>query len=104
MQIDLGKDAKRAGALKPSTARKLEPSPPAAKLPAKAKGGKTRKPYGYTYQRRHRLDDRAKWRTVTHYQWYATKRQRDDAMKAAGGLYRSGCEIRNVVPIMRGDR
>lgn len=103
--LDVGKDAKRAGIEKPSVRRKLDPVPPPAKPPGKAKArSKTRKVFGYTFQRRAKVGDEVKrWHTITHYTWYATEKQRNDAMRAAGGYYRGAYyEIRNVKPITRG--
>jgi hypothetical protein len=96
------------GRTKPRDARKLEPCPPPARAPGKATGVKGgAKKYSFFYQRRSKLNLTTGrrfggWRTVINEQWYETARQRDDAMRAAGGMWRSVCEIRRVTPIMLG--
>lgn len=80
--------------------RRQDQAPPAAKLPGKATGKKQRKLYGYSFQYRSHHPD-SKWKRRVHWGWYATEKQRDDAMRAAGGFLRSYGEIRNVEPITR---
>lgn len=100
LAMELGKDGKRMGEIHPRDLRKTDPVPlrvtPAAKPHKKVK-----KPYGYTFQGRSKWQPEAKWKRKTHYSWYATERQRDDAMKAAGGCYRMVWDIRDVRPVTR---
>lgn len=101
---EVGKQAKQAGIQSHRDRRHLDPTPPPSKVPGKAKpGAKVRKVFGFTYQRRWKgfnYKDMGKWKRVTHFCWYATEKQRDDAMRSGGGV-RAYCETRDFQPIRR---
>lgn len=103
--MDVGKEAKRQGVARPRDARKLDPKPPAPKIPGKsAKGPKVRKRFGFTYEYRYTRgtsEETTRWRKETHWSWYATAKQRDDAMRTAGNWARGFRDTRNVQPIER---
>lgn len=74
MRIDVGKDAKRSGAIKPSEARKVD----GAKPTRAAAGSKPDKPYGLEYEYRRFWPKNAQWKTER--QWFKTAQQRDYAI------------------------
>lgn len=101
---EVGKSAKHAGELHPRVLRKIDVEPPKKVL--KASGKKAgRKPFGYSYRWRWRAQyaerqGKNKWKRREHWTWYATEKQRDQAMREAekGDTYR---EYGDVQPINR---
>lgn len=98
--MELGKSGKQMGVAHPRVVRKTDPVP-LRPTPAAKAGGKTRKRFSYTFQMRNKWKPDGRWKRATHYSWYATEKQRDDAMRAAGGCYRMVCDIRDVQPVTR---
>lgn len=100
----VGKSAKYMGITHHRHERRLDPDPVPPKVPGAAKPKKVRKRFSFTYQKRYTFrmlgEKSPKWKTIEHWSWYETERQRNDAMRTAGRMF-SHCEIRNVKPVER---
>jgi hypothetical protein len=82
--LDVGKDAKRAGRVRPSVARRLDPvpekHPPGVAKPHR----KAEKPFGFSYEEQHwwvRLTgDRKVWKR--RYSWFKSEQAASQALRA----------------------
>lgn len=83
--MDIGKFGKNKGDLHPRDRRKLEavPARPTPKASGQHSHSRAAKPYGYKYEHYSWwLQPRGAGVWVPTYTWYATARQRDQAMRA----------------------
>ena len=109
MSTDVGKSAKHMGKTHPRDAKKLDPrEPPPATFHEVREKTKTRKRFGFEYQRRTAswdsdVKDRrwGRWEQRTHWTWYETAKQRDQAMRVYRGISPTYEEIRDKTPIER---
>ena len=73
---DVGKEAKRAGRMKPSERRRLDAEPERA-TPARGKPKAKAKPYGYSYER-----SSLHWAQKKFKVWFKTRAARDQSLRA----------------------
>lgn len=78
--IDVGKDAKRKGSVRPRDARRIDPVP--EKLPpgAAKPQAKAVKPFGFSYEMGRFWRKPVSW--CRYFQWFETERARDQSMQS----------------------
>ena len=101
--MDLGKFGKLKGDKHPRDLRKLD-AVPARPTPKAKPRRKPDKPYGFKYEMLWPSVEsgRAVWRWKMYWRWYATERQRDQALRAWNYHRTMPKSFRNPTPVEKG--